>query len=130
MSEKVLTPEWMSEYVKHWNESPVTREGTKDLDMVVTYKLKEDEDRAGQYHIVAGEAVYGGPVVEGKKEDFVLTGKLKTWRELADGQLSPKSAIMLQHVKFRGSVKVAIGHLPALEEAMRIFGRIDTEWVV
>lgn len=129
MDKKILSPEWMAEYAKLWNDSPITRKGTADLTMVATFRLKEDPDRAGQIHVVAGEAVYGGAPVDGTNETFVLTAKLDTWRRLGDEELGPKSAIMLGHVKMRGPVKVAFAHLDALEESMRFFGRVDdTVW--
>ena len=131
MPKKVLSPEWMKEYAELWNETPVTRDGTRDLTMVIEYRLKEDQTRAGQIHVVEGEAIYGGAPVEGKKLDYLLTAKLEDWKRLGDGTLAPKPAIMFGTMKFKGSLMVALGHLPSLEEAMRMFGRIeDTDWTV
>jgi putative sterol carrier protein len=120
----------MKEYAELWNSTPTTRDGTKDLTMVIEYRLKEDQSRAGQIHVVEGEAIYGGAPDPSKKTvDFLLTAKADDWKKLGDGKLSPKPAIMFGTIKFKGSLMVALGHLPALEEAMRMFGKVsETDW--
>jgi len=121
----------MKEYAELWNSTPETREGTKKLSMVIEYRLKEDESRAGQFHVENGEAVYAGAPVEGRKPDYLLTAKAEDWKRLGDGELNTTKAIMGRTVKFRGPMMVALNHLSSLEEAMRLFGRIqDTDWSV
>ncbi len=129
MGKALLSPEWIKEYGEHWNNTPATREGTSDLTMTIHYRLAEDHDRVGEIEVKDGEVVYAGSPQEGKKPDFLLTAKLDTWKELAEGKVGAKKAITLQKLKFQGPLMVALSHIGALEEAMRIFGRVsDTEW--
>lgn len=133
MSTPALSPDWMKQYAELWNSTPTTREGTRDLTMAIEYRLKEDPSRAGMIHVLEGEAIYGGEPTpfDRKVHDFVLTAKAEDWKRLGDGKLQPKPAIMFGTLKFKGSLMIALGHLPALEEAMRMFGRVeDTDWSV
>lgn len=126
---KVLSPEWMQEYGKLWNATPATRDGTAELSMVIEYRLAEDGSRAGQFQVVNGSVTRAGEPVDGVKPDYVLTASTDVWRRLGSGELNPSRAIIGRKVKFRGPLNVAMAHLPALEEAMRMFGRVEnTEW--
>jgi putative sterol carrier protein len=120
----------MQEYAGLWNDTPATREGTSELDMVILFRLAEDETRAGRIKIVKGEAVESGPPKDGEKPDYTMTAKAEDWQRLGSGDLDPTRALLGRKVKFRGPLMVAMNHLPALEESMRMFGRIDTDWSV
>lgn len=131
MGTPVLSPEWMKAYAELWNTTDATREGLKKLSMVVEYRLAEDESRAGQIEVNAGEVVRAGAPAEGVKPDFVLTAKVETWQRLGEGELPAAKAMVTRKVKFRGSMSVALANLPGLEAAMKMFGQIDdTDWSV
>jgi putative sterol carrier protein len=127
----VLSTDWMKSYAELWNATEATREGLKELSMVIEYRLTEDESRAGQVEVVSGEVVRAGAPAEGVKPEFVLTAKSDTWQLLGSGELQAAKAMVSRQVKFRGPMSVAMAHLPSLEAAMRIFGQIDgTDWSV
>lgn len=130
MGTPVLSPEWMKAYGDLWNNTEATREGLKKLSMVVEYRLAEDESRAGQIEVSAGEVVRAGAPAEGVKPDFLLTAKVDTWQRLGRGELPAAKAMVTRKVKFRGSMSVALANLPGLEAAMKMFGRLDTDWSV
>lgn len=131
MPKKILSPEWMEDYAKLWNATPQTREGTAKLSMVIEYRLAEDESRAGQFEVVNGSAVRAGAPVDGIKPNYVVTGSLENFKRIADGDLDPSRAILSRKVKFKGPLNVAMSHLGALEEALRMFGRVeDAVWSV
>jgi putative sterol carrier protein len=126
---KVLSPEWMEQYAEEWNATPATRDGTKKLSMVIEYRLAEDDSRAGQFEVAEGKVVRAGSPVEGVKPDYRGTAATEIWKKLGDLELDPSRAILSRKVKFKGPLNVALAHLGALEEAMRMFGRIDgTDW--
>lgn len=128
---KVLTPEWMEKYAELWNSTPATRDGTAELSMTIEYRLAEDASRAGQFRVETGNVVKTGAPAPGSKPDYVLTASLDVWQRVADEQLGPARAILSRKIKFKGPLNVAMAHLPALEEALRMFGRVDgTEWAV
>ena len=70
MSKPVLSPEWMQEYADLWNGTPATREGTSELDMIIDFRLAEDETRGGRVKIVKGEAVETGDAEQGSQADL------------------------------------------------------------
>lgn len=128
---KVLSPEWMDEYGRLWNSTPATREGTSDLNMTIEYRLAEDDSRAAQLRVVAGEVVRTGPPEQGVKPDYLVTANLDVFRRLGANELVPSKAILSRKVKFKGPLNIAMAHLPALEEALRMFGRVKgTDWAV
>jgi|SRR5581483_1142211 len=130
MSKPVLSAEWMREYAQLWNSTPATREGTAELTMVIEFRLSDDESRAARINIVNGEAVETGAPSPEHKPNYQMTATAADWKRLGDGDLDPTRALMSRKVKFRGSLMVAMNNLPALEEALRMFGRIDTDWSV
>lgn len=130
MSKPVLSLEWMQEYADLWNGTPATREGTAKLDMVIEFRLAEDETRSAQLKVVQGEAVRTAPPGDKEKPDYQMTAKAEIWKLLGEGELEPTRALMGRKVKFRGPLMTAMSHLPALEESMRFFGRIETDWSV
>lgn len=131
MGKAVLSEEWMQDYAELWNTTPATREGLEKLSMLIEYRLTEDESRAGQIEVVNGEVVKAGAPEPGRKPEFVLTAKADDWRKLGAGEMQTAKAMVTRKVKFRGPMSVAMAHLPSLEAAMQMFGRIpDTDWAV
>lgn len=128
MPTTVLSQEWMQCYRELWNSNELTRDGLKELSMVIEYRLAEDETRAGQIEVVDGEVVRAG-APDGTKPDFVLTAKATDWKRLGDGELNAVPALVSRKVKFRGPMSVAMSHVSSFEAAMRMFGRVeDTDW--
>jgi len=124
-----FSAEWMQLYGELWNETPLTREGTAKLDMTIEYRLAEDESRAGQFEIVKGQCVRAGEPIPGSKPTYMITASAEAWKALGSGELHPTKAILGRKVKFKGPMNVAMRHLPSLEEAMRLVGRVqDTDW--
>lgn len=131
MSKAVLSEEWMQDYAKLWNETPETREGLSKLSMLIEYRLSDDTSRAGQIEVVNGEVVSSGAPAPGRKPEYVLTATAADWKRLGHGELATAKAMVTRKVKFRGPMAVAMAHLPSLEAAMHIFGRVeDTDWAV
>ncbi|AII11431.1 SCP2 sterol-binding domain-containing protein [Rhodococcus opacus] len=131
MTTPVLSPEWMQTYGELWNNTEATRQGLKELSMVIEYRLAEDESRAGQIQVVSGEVVRAGAPADGVKPEFVLTANTDIWQRLGKGELPASKAMVTRMVKFRGPMSVALAHLPSLEAAMKMMGQIDdTDWSV
>ncbi|AII11491.1 SCP2 sterol-binding domain-containing protein [Rhodococcus opacus] len=130
MTKKLLSEDWIKEYGELWNQAPETTGGTADLTITIIYRLAEDPDsRRAQLDIKEGIVVYAGAVQDDKTPDFVLTAKLDVWRQFADGKLRAQRALMMKKLKFDGPLMVALSHIPGLEAALGLFGRVtDTEW--
>jgi putative sterol carrier protein len=131
MGKALLSDEWMQDYARLWNETPVITEGLAKLSMLIEYRLAEDPSRAGQVEVVNGEIVRSGAPAPGRKPEYVLTAKAEDWKRLGDGDLPAAKAMVTRKVKFRGPMAVAMAHLPSLEAAMQTFGKVeDTDWAV
>jgi putative sterol carrier protein len=131
MGKALLSDEWMQDYAKLWNETPVITEGLAKLSMLIEYRLSEDPSRVGQIEVVNGEVVKSGAPAPDRKPEYVLTAKAEDWKRLGDGDLAAAKAMVTRKVKFRGPMAVAMAHLPSLEAAMQTFGRVeDTDWAV
>lgn len=118
-----LSPEWASAYRQLWNATPQTREGGKDLDMLIEWRLTNG--RAAQVEIKQGEAIYGGVPLPERKPEFVLTATTDVWRRVATGEVSAGNAIMTRKIKFVGPVKVAMAHMPVLSRGLTLAGEVD-----
>lgn len=128
MSMPVLSEQWMKSYAELWNNTPAIRDGLSKLSMVIEYRLA-DESRAGQIEVANGEVARAGLPASGVKPDYVLTASADTWRRLGFGEVGISAALVSRKVKFRGSIQVAMAHLPSLEAAMHLFSQIDgTDW--
>lgn len=121
----VMTPEWAEGYARLWNSHEDTREGTKDLDMLIEMRLDAAEPRAVQIDIKAGEAVYGGAPLPGRKPDFVLTATAENWKRVATGGINPVTAITVRKIHFTGPLRVAMSHMPALTTGLRLVGDVE-----
>ena len=124
MAIALMSPEWAERYKDLWNSTEETREGSRDLDMLIEMRLDGPHQRAAQIDIKQGEAVYGGAPIEGRKPDFVLTGTEQNWKRVATGDLSPVTAITVRKIQFVGPLRVAMSHLPALNRGMRLVGEV------
>lgn len=122
-----LSVEWAETYRELWNATPTTRDGTKELDMLIEWRVPDG--RAAQIDIKQGEAVYGGAPLPERKPDFILTATTAVWKKVATGEISAGNAIMARKIKFVGPVKVAISHMPALSRGLTLAGEVDgLEW--
>lgn len=121
----VMSPEWAEGYKDLWNANSDTREGTKDLDMLIEMRLDDASSRAAQIEIKAGEAVYGGAPLPGRKPDFVLTAKRENWKRVATGDISPVTAITVRKIQFVGPLRVAMSHMPALTTGLKLVGDVE-----
>lgn len=121
----VMSPEWAEGYRGLWNANEETREGTKDLDMLIEMRLDDPAPRAIQIDIKAGEAVYGGAPLSGRKPDFVLTAKRENWKRVATGDISPVTAITVRKIQFVGPLRVAMSHMPALTTGLKLVGDVE-----
>jgi putative sterol carrier protein len=131
MGKALLSDEWMQDYARLWNETPIIREGLAKLSMLIEYRLSEDPSRVGQIEVVNGEVVNSGAPAPGRKPEYILTAKAEDWKRLGDGDLPAAKAMVTRKVKFRGPMAVAMAHLPSLEAAMQTFGKVqDTDWAV
>jgi putative sterol carrier protein len=121
----VMSPEWAEGYKDLWNANEDTREGTKDLDMLIEMRLDDPAPRAIQIDIKAGEAVYGGAPLPDRKPDFVLTAKRENWKRVATGDISPVTAITVRKIHFVGPLRVAMSHMPALTTGLKLVGDVE-----
>ena len=121
----LMSPEWANSYKDLWNSTEDTREGTKDLDMLIEMRLDAAEKRAVHIEIKAGEAVYGGAPLEGRKPDFVLTATPENWKRVATGDINPVTAITVRKIHFVGPLRVAMSHMPALTTGLRMVGDVQ-----
>ncbi len=125
MGTLLFSPEWMKAYAELWNSTEATRDGLKNLSMVIDWRLAEDESRVGQIEVVEGEVVRAGAPAANTKPDYVLTADTETWRRLGTGELAAAKALIGRKVKFRGRMSVAMAHLKSFEAGMRFFGKIE-----
>lgn len=126
---KFLSTEWAEAYRNLWNTTSTTREGAKDLDMLIEWRIAGEDGRSAQIDIKQGEAVYGGSRLPDRRPDFVLTATTAVWRRVANGEISAGSAIMTRKIKFVGPVKVAMAHMPVLSRGLTLAGDVDgLEW--
>jgi putative sterol carrier protein len=121
----VMSPKWAEGYKDLWNANSDTRDGTKDLDMLIEMRLDEAEPRAVQIEIKAGEATYGGTPLPDRKPDFVLTAKRENWKRVATGDISPVTAITVRKIQFVGPLRVAMSHMPALTTGLKLVGDVE-----
>ena len=126
MSESVslMSPQWAEEYRNLWNSTPETRDGTKDLEMLIEFRVKDRTDRASQIDVKHGEAVYGGPPIQDRTPDFVLTATTENWRRVGSGETSPTTAITMRKIQFDGPLRVAMVHVGALNRGLRLVGEV------
>jgi putative sterol carrier protein len=121
----LMSPEWAKAYRDLWNGSPEIRDGAKDLTMVIEWRVQDETDQVSQLEIKAGEAVYGGRPIEGRKPDFVLTATAAVWHRVADGEVGVAGAIATRKIKFVGPIKVAMAHMAVLSAGLRLVGQVD-----
>ncbi|MEW6471010.1 MAG: SCP2 sterol-binding domain-containing protein [Actinomycetota bacterium] len=127
----VMSPEWAEGYKQLWNANSDTRDGTRDLDMLIEMRLDEPEPRAVQIDVKAGEAVYGGAPLPDRKPDFVLTAKRENWKRVATGDINPVTAITVRKIHFVGPLRVAMSHMPALTTGLRLVGDVPgLDWEI
>jgi putative sterol carrier protein len=130
VAKKVLSPEWMEDYARLWNATPVTREGLAELSMLIEFRLAEDANRVAQIDVVEGEVRASGAPLADRTPDYVLTARVDDWRRLGTGELATAKAMVTRKVKFQGRLAEALAHLSSLDAAMKFFGQIDTDWSV
>lgn len=121
----LMSPEWAQAYRELWNATPETREGGKELSMVIEWRVQGEAGPVSQIEIKQGEVVYGGGPIPDRKPDFVLTATSAVWRRVAAGEISAANAIMTRKIKFVGPVKVAMSHMPVLSTGLRLVGEVD-----
>jgi len=127
---KLMDENWVKKYMEVFNDDPETTPNLKDFSALVQMGITDGDQRSFQVIVENGKIVYSGPILEGKKPDFIINTSIENWRKIGEKKLGVKSAVVTRKLKIQGSIPVAMKYLKGLTGALQVFGKIDTDWNV
>lgn len=123
-----LSEEWIKAYAEEWNKNKKLMSDLKDFSATIKYYVEGNESEAVELIIEKGKAASSGKADPNKKHDFELWATPENWKKLATGDVGPRAAMLTKKLKFKGSMIIAMKHMGAFEESLRMMGRIPTDW--
>ena len=125
---KLMDENWVKSYMEVFNKDEETTPNLKGFGGLIQMGITEADKRCFQVVVEDGKVTYSGPVLEGKKPDFVINTSIENWRKIGEKKLGVKAAVVTRKLKIEGSMAVAMKYLKGLGGALQVFGKIDTNW--
>ncbi|EJF07281.1 putative sterol carrier protein [Thiovulum sp. ES] len=123
-----LSPEWCDAYVEAWKNNEELKKGLKKFTGNFVYRISDKEEVAPlQVNVEKGEITYHG-TLNGDKIEFDMWAPFDGWRQVVQGELSVKKAMMAKGFGFKGSKIKAAMYMGSFERSINMMGTIETEF--
>jgi putative sterol carrier protein len=123
-----LSPEWCDAYVEAWKNNEELKKGLKKFTGNFVYRISDKEEvKPLQVNVDKGEITYHGEV-NGDKIEFDMWAPFDGWRQVVQGELSVKKAMMAKGFGFKGSKIKAAMYMGSFEKSINMMGTIETEF--
>jgi putative sterol carrier protein len=123
---KFLSLEWINTYMDLWNSKDKLVKDLKTFSASVRYSVENLEP--GVVLFVENGVAKNACIANGNNFDFEMWAPVEIWRNIIQGNLGPKAALLTKKLKFKGSMITAMKYMGAFENSLKMMSEVPTNF--
>ena len=122
---RFLSEAWIQDYRSKWNGNAGLKQNLKGFNASIKYFI-EGRDAEAQHLIVSDGIVTDSGPADRSSYDFELWAKPKHWKQLAEGDMGQRAAMITKRLKFKGSMVTAMRYMTAFEASLKMMAEVPS----